>query len=63
MAVRPMPEDVGRNDEQPPMENDVFRDMPAEERAAVMDAACALWGVTNFFDMSPEDRARAYEGD
>ena len=42
--------------------NNGFWDRPAEERAARMDAACERGGVSNFFDLSPEERGRAYDG-
>lgn len=37
-----------------------FWDRPVEERAAVMGVACDRGGVDNFFDLSPEERADAY---
>lgn len=41
--------------------NNGFWDRPAEERAARMEAACERGGVSNFFDLSPEERGRAYD--
>lgn len=41
--------------------NNGFWDRPAEERAALMEAACERGGVVNFFDLSPEERVRAYD--
>jgi len=41
--------------------NNGFWDRPAEERAARMDAACERGGVSNFSDLSPEERGRAYD--
>jgi len=37
-----------------------FWDLPAEERAAAMDVACERGGVSDFYDLPPEDRDRAY---
>jgi len=41
--------------------NNGFWDRPADERAARMDAACERGGVSSFWDLSPEERGRAYE--
>lgn len=41
--------------------NNGFWDLPAEERNAIMKAACERAGAENFFDLDPEDRRRAYE--
>lgn len=41
--------------------NNGFWDKTPQERAASMDAACERNGVSNFFDLPPEERARAYE--
>lgn len=49
--------------EQPITVNNGFWDKHPEERAAIMDAACERGGVANFFDLSPEERARAYDRD
>lgn len=38
-----------------------FYDLPAQDRANAMDAACERGGVGNFFDLSPEERAQCYE--
>lgn len=43
--------------------NDGFWDLLAEERAAAMERAAERGGVENFFDLSPEERAQAYEGE
>lgn len=43
--------------------NNGFWDRPADERAARMNAACDRAGVDNFFDLSPEERGRAYDAD
>ncbi|CAB3919968.1 hypothetical protein [Achromobacter ruhlandii] len=40
--------------------NNGFWDLPADERAAAMEQAAERGGVENFFDLDPEDRARAY---
>ena len=47
--------------EQPRAMNNGFWDRPAEERGAIMDAACERGNVTNFFDLSPEERGAAYD--
>ena len=47
------------------MDNDSnhgFWDRPADERAERMRNAAERGGAENFFDLPPEDRARAYEG-
>lgn len=41
--------------------NNGFWDRSAEERAARMEAACERNGVSNFSDLSPEERGRAYD--
>ena len=41
--------------------NGGFWDRPADERAEHMRKAADRGGVENFFDLPPEDRARAYE--
>lgn len=41
--------------------NKGFWDRPADERAKRMRSASERGGVENFFDLSPEDRAQAYE--
>jgi hypothetical protein len=38
-----------------------FADIPAEERAAIMESACEKAGVSNFFDLTPEERADVYD--
>lgn len=43
--------------------NNGFWDRPAEERASIMEAACERGGVANFFDLSPEERGRAYDSE
>lgn len=43
--------------------NNGFWDRPADERAAIMEHAAERGGVENFFDLEPEDRARAYSQD
>lgn len=41
--------------------NSSFWDRPADERAALMERAAERGGVTDFFDLSPEERAATYE--
>ena len=41
--------------------NNGFWNREPEERAARMDAACEHGGVSNFFDLSPEERAATYD--
>lgn len=41
--------------------NNGFWDLPPDERSALMESACERGGVTNFFDLSPEERGRAYD--
>ena len=41
--------------------NNGFWDRPAEERAERMRAAADIGGVENFFDLTPEERANAYD--
>lgn len=41
--------------------NNGFWDRPADDRAERMRDAAERGGVDNFFDLPPEDRARAYE--
>lgn len=41
--------------------NNGFWDLPAEDRAAIFDAAYEETGVVNFFDLSPEERGRYYD--
>ena len=43
--------------------NHGFWDRPVEERAAIMESACERGGVSNFFDLSAEERDRAYDID
>lgn len=43
--------------------NNGFWDRPADERAEIMDRAAERSGVENFFDLDPEERARAYDQD
>jgi hypothetical protein len=38
-----------------------FWDRDADERAAVMRGAAERGGVENFFDLSPDERAQAYD--
>lgn len=40
--------------------NNGFWDRPSDERAEIMERAAERGGVENFFDLEPEDRARAY---
>lgn len=40
--------------------NNGFWDLDPGERGARMDAACERGGVSNFFDLSPEERGTAY---
>ena len=46
-----------------PLVNNGFWDRPPEERAALMDAACERGGVSNFHDLTPEERGRAYDNE
>jgi hypothetical protein len=48
-------------DNEPIQVNNGFWDLPPDERAARMEAACERNGVENFFDLPPEERGRAYE--
>ena len=41
--------------------NNGFWDRPADERAQVMQSACDRAEEANFFDLSPEERAAAYD--
>ena len=41
--------------------NNGFWDRPADERAEIMRKAAERSGVENFFDLSPEERAQAYQ--
>ena len=41
--------------------NNDFWDRDPFDRAARMEAATRRGGVENFFDLSPEERARAYD--
>lgn len=41
--------------------NNGFWDRPAQDRADRMRDAAERGGVENFFDLPPEDRARAYD--
>ena len=43
--------------------NNGFWDRPADERAERMRKAAELGGAEKFFDLPPEERARAYEED
>lgn len=43
--------------------NNGFWDQPADERADRMRDASERGGVSNFFDLPPEERAQAYETD
>lgn len=38
-----------------------FWDRAADDRAAVMQSAAERGGAENFFDLSPEERAQAYD--
>ena len=40
--------------------NHGFWDLPASERARITEEACDRAGVENFYDLSPEERDRAY---
>ena len=42
--------------------NNGFWDLPAEDRAVRMEAACERGNAGNFYDLSPEERGRAYDG-
>ena len=41
--------------------NHGFFDLPAEERAAIADAACKRNDCESFYDLPPEERDRAYQ--
>lgn len=41
--------------------NNGFWDREPQERAVRMDRACERGGVSNFFDLAPEERAACYE--
>lgn len=41
--------------------NNGFWDRPADERADRMAAAAERGGVENFFDLTPDERAQAYD--
>lgn len=41
--------------------NNGFWDRPPEERSAIMQSACERGGVSDFFDLSAEERAAAYD--
>lgn len=41
--------------------NGGFWDRPEGERACRMRSAAELGGVENFFDLTPEERAQAYD--
>jgi hypothetical protein len=43
--------------------NNGFWDRDADERAERMRTASERGGVENFFDLSPEERAEAYDND
>lgn len=43
--------------------NNGFWDRPADERAERMRTAAERGGVENFFDLPPEERAAAYDGE
>ena len=43
--------------------NNGFWDRPADERAERMRAAAERGGAENFFDLPPEERAAAYDGE
>ena len=61
--MKPRPQPDSRDNDRPRAMNNGFWDRPVEERAARVDAACERYGVTNFFDLSPEERGTAYEDD
>lgn len=41
--------------------NNGFWDLPADERAAITEAACERGGVDNFFDLPADERVAAYD--
>lgn len=45
---------------EPFLPNHGFFDLPPEERAAIVDAACERNNCENFHDLPPEERDRAY---
>ena len=49
------------HNEKPFLVNNGFWDRPAEDRSARMDEACRRSGTANFWDLSPEERGRAYD--
>lgn len=48
---------------EPTQINNGFWDLDPEERAARMESACERGETVNFFDLSPEERGRAYDDD
>jgi hypothetical protein len=50
-------------DSRPTSCNNGFWDRDPQERAAKMDAACERGGVSNFFDLSPEERGQCYDAE
>ncbi len=38
-----------------------FFELPADKRDAARDAACEKYGVQDFYDLDPEQRAEAYD--
>ena len=48
-------------EEEMPTINNGFYQLPADERTAAYDYAREKYGVDNFFDLEPEERAEIYE--
>jgi hypothetical protein len=44
-----------------PKINNGFWDKKPQDRSRIMAQACKKNGIKNFFDLSPEERAEAYE--
>ena len=44
-----------------PSINNGFFSLPSDERAAAYEYAYKKYGVDNFFDLEPEERAEIYE--
>lgn len=41
--------------------NSGFWDLPGDERAEIEQAACERYGVSDFFDLDPEQRRAVYD--
>lgn len=54
-------EDCAIPSHEPTRVNNGFWDLPPETRASIKQSACERGGVSDFYDLSPEERARAYD--